>query len=145
MLTYFSNRKYGSNFIKQHSETVTVWNYQNANCSLRKKLYCVIYTIIFGTLSFPIDGLITSLSASFLSGFVFAQLCWCLPDVRTTIPTTISHSRDGYLGKSPNPDPYNSILDPQHISTVAQTFVVQKSVHCTKLKFVGLTWKFTTR
>ena len=30
-------------FIKQHSETVTVWNYQNADCSLRKKIYRVIY------------------------------------------------------------------------------------------------------
>ena len=40
---YFSNKTYVSNFIKQHSETVTVWNYQNADCSLRKKLLCVIY------------------------------------------------------------------------------------------------------
>jgi len=40
--TFFSNKIYGSNFIKQHSETVMVWNYQNADCSIRKK-YCVIY------------------------------------------------------------------------------------------------------
>ena len=39
---YFSNKLYGSNFIKQHSETVMVWNYQNSDCSLRKK-YGVIY------------------------------------------------------------------------------------------------------
>jgi len=39
---YFSNKIYGSNFIKQHSDTVMVWNYQNADCSLRKN-YCVIY------------------------------------------------------------------------------------------------------
>jgi len=32
---------YGSNFIQQHSETVMVWNYQNADYSLRKKI--VIY------------------------------------------------------------------------------------------------------
>ena len=37
ILTYFSNKIHGSNFIKQHTETVTVWNYQNADCSLRKK------------------------------------------------------------------------------------------------------------
>ena len=35
---YFWNKIYGSNFIKQHSETVVVWNYQNADCSLRKIL-----------------------------------------------------------------------------------------------------------
>jgi len=39
---YFSNKIYGNNFIKQHSETVMVWNYQNSHCSLRKN-YCVIY------------------------------------------------------------------------------------------------------
>ena len=31
-----------------------VWNYQNADCSLRKKII-VSYIIIFGTLSFPIN------------------------------------------------------------------------------------------
>ena len=30
-------------FSKQHSETVTVWNYQNADCRLKKLIYCVIY------------------------------------------------------------------------------------------------------
>jgi len=49
---YFSNKIYGSNFIKQHSETVMVWNCQNADYGLRKKTYCAIY-IIFGTLSCP--------------------------------------------------------------------------------------------
>jgi len=34
---------YGSNFIKQQLETVVVRNYQNADCSLRKENYCVIY------------------------------------------------------------------------------------------------------
>jgi len=43
ILVYCSNKMYRSNFIKQHSETVVVWNYQNADCSLRKKCYCVIY------------------------------------------------------------------------------------------------------
>jgi len=33
ILIYFSSKIYGSNFIKQHSETVTVWNYWNADCS----------------------------------------------------------------------------------------------------------------
>jgi len=37
--THFSNKMYGSNFIKQHLETVTVLNYQNNDCSLRKKFY----------------------------------------------------------------------------------------------------------
>jgi len=42
ILTYFSNKIYGSNFIKHHWETVMVWNYQNADCSFSKKNYCVI-------------------------------------------------------------------------------------------------------
>ena len=33
---YFSNKKYGSNFIKQHSQTVMVWNYQNDDCCFKK-------------------------------------------------------------------------------------------------------------
>jgi len=33
----FSNKLHGNYFIKQHSETVMVWNYQNADWSLRKK------------------------------------------------------------------------------------------------------------
>jgi len=47
ILIYFSNKMYGSNFIKQHSETAPVRSYQNADCS-EKKILCVI----FGTLSF---------------------------------------------------------------------------------------------
>jgi len=43
MLIYFSNKIYGSNFIKQHSETIMVSKYQNADYSLRKKFYRVIY------------------------------------------------------------------------------------------------------
>ena len=38
----FSNEIHGSNFIKQHLETVMVWNHQNADCSLRKKFYSAI-------------------------------------------------------------------------------------------------------
>ena len=36
----------GSNFIKQHSETVTVWNCQNADCSLKKNKFIVSLIII---------------------------------------------------------------------------------------------------
>ena len=50
---FFSNKIYESNFIKQHSETVTVWNCQNADCSFRSK-FNVLFIIIFGTFSFPI-------------------------------------------------------------------------------------------
>jgi len=42
IFVYFSNKKYGNNFIKQQTigdETVMVSNYQNAGCSLRKKLF----------------------------------------------------------------------------------------------------------
>ena len=34
---YFLNKIYGNNFIKQHSETVMVLNYQNADCSFKNK------------------------------------------------------------------------------------------------------------
>jgi len=53
ILRYFSNKIYGNNFIRQHSETVMVWNYQSDDCSLRKKISCH-FIIIFGTVSFPI-------------------------------------------------------------------------------------------
>ena len=43
MLIYVKSNIYGRNFIKQQSETAIVCNYQNADCSLRKKNYCVIY------------------------------------------------------------------------------------------------------
>ena len=33
---YVSNKIYGNNFIKQHTETVSVLNEQNADCSLKK-------------------------------------------------------------------------------------------------------------
>ena len=45
ILIYFLNKIYGSNFIKQHSETVVVRKYQNADCSLTKICYCVIVPI----------------------------------------------------------------------------------------------------
>jgi len=35
----FSSEIHGSNFIKQHSETLTVWNWKNADCSL-KNIWC---------------------------------------------------------------------------------------------------------
>jgi len=38
ILIYFLNKLHGSNYIKQHSETVIVGNYQNADCTLRKKI-----------------------------------------------------------------------------------------------------------
>jgi len=41
ILIYFSKKIiYGNDFIKQHSKTVLVRNYQNANCSLREKILC---------------------------------------------------------------------------------------------------------
>ena len=51
ILIYFSNKIYGRNFIKQHSETVVVWNYQILIAV--KRIYCAI-AIVFGTVSFAI-------------------------------------------------------------------------------------------
>ena len=53
MLIYYSNKIHGSNFVKQHSETVMVRNYQNVDCTFRKKII-VSFIIIFGTLSFAV-------------------------------------------------------------------------------------------
>jgi len=53
MLRYFQVKIYGSNFIKQHSETDTVRNYESADCSLREK-NTVSIIITFGTLSLPV-------------------------------------------------------------------------------------------
>jgi len=36
ILMCFSNKIYGSNFIKQHSDTVMIWHQQNADCSFTK-------------------------------------------------------------------------------------------------------------
>ena len=52
-LNTFSNKIYGSNFNKQHSETLTVWNYQDADCSLKNN-FIVLFIIIFDTMSFPV-------------------------------------------------------------------------------------------
>jgi len=47
ILIYFSNKIYGSNFTIQHSDTVMVWNYQNDDCSLRKKNYLLEFPAHF--------------------------------------------------------------------------------------------------
>jgi len=45
----------GSNFIKQHTEAVMVWNYQNADCSFKNKfIVSFIVNYYFGTLSSPL-------------------------------------------------------------------------------------------
>jgi len=50
---YFSNKIHGSNFIKQHSETVMVWSYQMLIAVWEKNI--VSFMRIFDTLSFPIS------------------------------------------------------------------------------------------
>jgi len=52
---FFKQKKYGSNFSKQHSKTIMVRNYKNADCSLKNN-FVVLFIIIFGTLSFPVKG-----------------------------------------------------------------------------------------
>ena len=53
IVIYFSNKIYRSDVIKQHSETVIVWDYQNADGSWRKIFFIALFIIIFSTLSFP--------------------------------------------------------------------------------------------
>jgi len=43
ILIYFSNKIHGSNFIKQRSETVMVWNWQDADRSFRDKILLFDY------------------------------------------------------------------------------------------------------
>jgi len=72
ILIYFSNKICGSNFIKQHSETIVmVWNYQNADCIFKKKI--VSFIIIFGTLSFPINNSLAS-DATWV-GYFLKSIC----------------------------------------------------------------------
>ena len=52
---YFSNKIYGCNFIKQHSETVVIRNYQNADCSLKINIF-MLFIVTFATLSFHISS-----------------------------------------------------------------------------------------
>jgi len=57
-----------------------VWNYQNADCSLRNK-FIVLFIIIFGKLSFPIASLIVitvtvRLLSSPFAARVRLLLCW---------------------------------------------------------------------
>jgi len=40
ILIYFSNKIHRSNFIKQHSETVMVWNYRKCWLQFKKKILC---------------------------------------------------------------------------------------------------------
>ena len=47
------NKIHGSNFFKQHSETVTVWNYRNADCQFKENKFIVLFVVNFDTLSFP--------------------------------------------------------------------------------------------
>jgi len=51
---YFSKQIHGSKFVKQHSETVTVCIYENADCSFLERNFVVLFIIIFGPLSFPV-------------------------------------------------------------------------------------------
>ena len=49
---YIFQLKYAVNrYYRKRSETVMVWNYQNADCSFKN--FIVLFIIIFGTLSFP--------------------------------------------------------------------------------------------
>ena len=43
ILIYLSNKIHGSNFIKQYSETVMVWNYQNCWLQFKKKMVVIIF------------------------------------------------------------------------------------------------------
>jgi len=65
MLIYYSNKIHVSNFVKRHSETVVVRNYQNVDCSLREKIIVAFIIIFFCTLLFAV-GLLASTSLHFI-------------------------------------------------------------------------------
>jgi len=45
----YTNKIYGSGFVKQHSETAVVWNYQDADCSFKNN-FIVLFIKIYSTL-----------------------------------------------------------------------------------------------
>ena len=75
---HLSNKTDGNNSIKQHSETVTVWNHGNADCSLKKQICCIIYYI------FP---------HTFVSWHV--RIDWCL--LRQRRVTDVGRQREGII------------------------------------------------
>jgi len=91
ILINFSNKIYGSNFVKQHSETAMVWNYQNVvrSAVFLNKL-TVLFIIIFGTLSSSwVGSLWTSADRLVLPGtsswsLVFWHIVFWQLSVRTT-------------------------------------------------------------
>ena len=58
-------------FVEQHPETVMVWNYRNADCSLTKN-FITSFIIIFRTLSFPIAITRMSYRHLLIEGALFA-------------------------------------------------------------------------
>ena len=74
---FFSNKMHGSNFIKQHCETFTIWNYQYADCSSKNK-FIVSFIIIFDTLSFLSSGVLAWLSVwSEVQTCIWPSWCHC--------------------------------------------------------------------
>jgi len=61
---------YRSSFMKQHSENVMVWNYENTDCSFKKTKFIVSFIIVFGTLSFPITAADVLIGDSVVREFV---------------------------------------------------------------------------
>ena len=87
------NQIYVTNFIKQHSETDTVWQHQNADCSLRKNFHCVIYynfrhTFVPYRNTHPFSGPLSRVSGSGISW----AICMSAPRSRQITTPTPHHS-----------------------------------------------------
>jgi len=110
ILIYFSNKIYESNFIKQHSESIVVLNYQTAFCILSKEIYCVIcfifrHTFVHSSFS-KISMVWSSMACCTRIHITFIYLLWadvsCGRDAaqRLSRRTAIAASRLSYIKKN---------------------------------------------
>jgi len=97
---YFSNKIYGNNLTKQHSDTVMVWNYQDADCSLRKNIVSfIIMSTHFRFLLWWVHVCVFVCVYVCLSARVTTRPIFCTKFVCTFSPTAVARSSSGGFAK----------------------------------------------
>ena len=80
---HFSSKLYGSNIVKQHSEIVMVWNYQNADCSYKKYCHLLLFSTHFCSLCHTYSRSLNTevwkwtLSYCLMLGTLYLYICDC--------------------------------------------------------------------
>ena len=94
----FSSKTHGSNFIRQHSETVMVWNLQTADCCLKINLLCHLlsFSAHFRSLLTVSHLLISGESRD---GPGQGRSRWPWPGVNSSDWNSIPHLREDQFGK----------------------------------------------